>query len=99
MRVKYAPRKNGFLICSKKGFPVQKWVGWFCKSRVNICGSYFKNGRSFSFPKTGGDDSLRVGIFAPDEWRRLSDRFVGFISAVLLLWVKFAFKNYSYFVT
>lgn len=82
MRVKYAPRKNGFLICSKKGFPVQKWVGWFCKSRVKICGSYFKNGRSFSLPKTGGDDSLRVGIFAPDEWRRLSDRFVGFISAV-----------------
>lgn len=31
---------------------------------------------TFSFSKTGGDDSLRVGIFAPDEWR-LSDRFVG----------------------
>lgn len=104
MRVKYAPRKNGFLICSKKGFPVQKWVGWFCKSRVKICGSYFKKWSIFFvLSKTGGDDSLRVGIFAPDEWRRLSDRFVGgvfcFISAVLLLWAKFVFKNYSYFVT
>lgn len=26
MRVKYAPRKNGFLICSKKGFPFKS--GW-----------------------------------------------------------------------
>lgn len=49
-----------------------------CKSRVKNCESYFKNGRScFIFlSKTGGDNSLRIGIFAPDEWR-LSDIFVG----------------------
>lgn len=38
MRVKYAPRKNGFRqMLEKSGFPAQKWVGKLCKSRVKIC--------------------------------------------------------------
>lgn len=83
---------------ARKRVSRSKVGGMFCKLRVKFCGSYVKNGLFFS--KTSGDDSLRIGIIAPDEWR-LSDRFVGgvlFYFCCLLLWVKFVFKNYSYFV-
>lgn len=77
MRVKYASRKNGFFML-EKGYPVQKWVGWFVNCVWKFVGRTLKmvDIFSFSFSKTGGDDSLRVGIFTPDEWL-LSNSFVG----------------------